>query len=182
MRRESEGDGASLAWLGGGGGEEEDREGGVVEGAKHYSSSGRGKTANLLLVRQGHGLGGQPLEAVHGNVLDNGHQLLLVTALTISLLALALAQDSETEGSLADTLPPHGLVQLGINLVLGGSHLLGHELLDGLDGVRSTLGVLSSMNSLVDVDGELTSHLVIQCLPLLLLLTLCHDVVAVGWG
>ena len=62
-----------------------------------------------------------------------------------------------------DTLRPELLVKLRVKADVGGAHRLLSELDDGLDGVRGALLEGAAVDALVEVDGVLAGHDILEC-------------------
>ena len=61
-----------------------------------------------------------------------------------------------------DTLCPERLVELGVEADVGGAHRLLREVDDGLDGVGGALLEGAAVNTLVEVDGVLAGHDILE--------------------
>ena len=61
-----------------------------------------------------------------------------------------------------DALRPERLVELGVEADVGGAHRLLRELDDGLDGVGGALLEGAAVDALVEVDGVLAGHDILE--------------------
>ena len=61
-----------------------------------------------------------------------------------------------------DAALPESLVELGVEADVGGAHRLLREVDDGLDGVGSALLEGAAVDALVEVDGVLAGHDVLE--------------------
>ena len=61
-----------------------------------------------------------------------------------------------------DALGPERLVELGVEADVGGAHRLLREVDDGLDGVGGALLEGAAVDTLVEVDGVLAGHDILE--------------------
>ena len=61
-----------------------------------------------------------------------------------------------------DALGPKSLVELGVEADIGGAHRLLRKVDDGLDGVGGALLEGAAVDTLVEVDGVLAGHDILE--------------------
>ena len=105
------------------------------------------------------------LGQVGGDVGDQGVKLLLGLLVVVPLAGKA---DTNPVGNVLDSASPDLLVQAGVHTHVLGAHLRVGELADGLDGLGSALLEGGSVNVLVQVNGVLAGHHILQGGPGLL--------------
>ena len=75
---------------------------------------------------------------------------------------LTLELDPYPVGHALDAAGPELLVELGVEADVGGAHRLLREVDDGLDGVGSALLEGAAVDALVEVDGVLAGHDILE--------------------
>ena len=80
-----------------------------------------------------------------------------------SKLKRTLELNSYSVGNRLDTTGPQRLVEFGVEPDIGGAHCLLGELYNGLDGMGGTLLEGAAVDALVEVDGVLAGHDILEC-------------------
>lgn len=112
----------------------------------------------LLVTLDNNGL--ETLEV--GDALNNrGNNVELLLG-SLVVVTLALETDTDAAGRRADTTGPEGLVESWGDTDVLDTHVLGGELLDGLDGLGGLLLEAEVVGALVQVDGVLAGHDILE--------------------
>ncbi len=93
---------------------------------------------------------------------DEGYQSVELVLAVLIFVAAAGQTDSDSVWDILDSLAPDELVHTGVNTDIGGSHLLGGKVTDGLDGAGSSSLKSNSVDVFVQVNGVFTSHQLVQ--------------------